>query len=82
MADTMTAPPPTDGNPNATLTGADFTAGGVLKTTADELALVVQSAANAKAYFHHRQWSLLWRDADLTVSIAPPDDGVREHLRS
>ena len=72
MADTLTAPPQADGNPNATLTGADFTSAGELKTVAGELALVVQSAANAKAYIANRQYTLLWRDADLLYQSPRP----------
>src|SRR5216684_816717 len=72
MADTMTAPPVADGNPNATLTGQDFKQNGDLKTISGELALVVQSAANAKAYIANRQWTLLWRDADLLYQSPRP----------
>jgi hypothetical protein len=72
MADTMTAPPQADGNPNATLTGADFNQNGDLKTVAGQLALVVQSAANAKAYIANRQYTLLWRDADLLYQSPRP----------
>ena len=66
------APPQPDGNPNATLTGADFTSSGELKTIGGELALVVQSAAQAKAYIANRQWTLLWRDADLLYQSPRP----------
>ena len=70
--DTMVAPPEKDGNPNATLTGADFKTDGTLKTIGGELALVVQSAAQAKAYIANRQWTLLWRDADLLYQSPRP----------
>lgn len=72
MADTLTAPPQSDGNANATLTGVDFTTSGDLKTLSGELALVVQSAASAKAYLSNRQYTLLWRDADLLYQSPRP----------
>ncbi len=72
MTDTMVAPPPTDGNPNGTLTGADFTTSGELKTVNKELTLVVQSAAHAKAFIANKQWTLLWRDADLLYQSPRP----------
>jgi len=72
MAEQMTAPPPTDGNPHATLTPADSTVSGELKTTAGDLALVVGSAATAKAFIANRQWTLLWRDADLLYQSPRP----------
>ncbi len=68
----QTAPPQSDGNPNATLTVADFTSQGELKTVAGELALVVGSAADAKAFIANRQWTLLWRDADLLFQSPRP----------
>src|ERR1700675_1559618 len=60
------------GNAQKTLTAEDYMSDGTLKTTADELALVVQSAANAKAFIANRQWSLLWRDADLLYQSPRP----------
>src|SRR6266496_3329653 len=72
MTDTMVAPPPTDGNPNGTITGADFTTSGELKTVNKELTLVVQSAAHAKAFIANKQWTLLWRDADLLYQSPRP----------
>jgi hypothetical protein len=70
MAETTVAPPPTDGNPNATLTTQDFV-GGEIKVD-KELALVVQSASKAKAFIANRQWTLLWRDADLLYQSPRP----------
>lgn len=70
--DTMVAPPQADGNPNATLTAVDFTKSGDLKTISGELALVVQSAAQAKAFISNKQWTLLWRDADLLYQSPRP----------
>src|SRR5271157_5241729 len=72
MEATQVAAPQPDGNPNATLTGVDFKTDGTLKTIGGELALVVQSAAQAKAYIANRQWSLLWRDADLLYQSPRP----------
>src|SRR6266478_8661502 len=70
--ETVVAPPASDGNPNAILTGANFKANGDLKTTSDALALVVQSANTAKAYISNKQWTLLWRDADLLYQAPRP----------
>ena len=70
-----------DGNPNAQITAQDFTVQGELKAIDKDLALVVQSAALAKAFIANKQYTLLWRDADL-VPIAPSNDGIREHVRS
>jgi hypothetical protein len=61
-----------DGNPNATLTAENFTVDGELKAYSGDLALVVQSAALAKAYITNRQWTLLWRDADLLYQSPRP----------
>ena len=72
MEANQVAAPQADGNPNATLTGQDFKTDGTLKTIGGELALVVQSAAQAKAYIANRQWSLLWRDADLLYQSPRP----------
>ena len=72
MEATQVAAPQPDGNPNAVLTGQDFKNDGTLKTIGGELALVVQSAAQAKAYIANRQWTLLWRDADLLYQSPRP----------
>jgi hypothetical protein len=72
MADNNSVGIVPDGNPNATLTQESFTAEGELKTLGDDLALVVQSAALAKAYIANRQWTLLWRDADLLYQSPRP----------
>lgn len=71
MAETTVAPPQTDGNANATLVPANFQAGGEINKDS-ELALVVQSAAKAKAFIANRQWTLLWRDADLLYQSPRP----------
>lgn len=62
---------PTD-NPNKVLSNEDYNSDGSLKTLADELALVVQSANNAKAFISNKQWTLLWRDADLLYQSPRP----------
>lgn len=67
------APAPTpDGNPNGSLTGENFNSDGTLKTVDSALALVVQSAAKAKAFIANKQWTLLWRDADLLYQSPRP----------
>jgi hypothetical protein len=45
----------THGNPNRQLVDSDFNAEGEIVVKDAELALVVQSAANAKAYIANRQ---------------------------
>lgn len=61
-----------EGNPHATLSNEDYNSDGSLKTIANELALVVQSAQQAKAFLTNKQWSLLWRDADLLYQAPRP----------
>jgi hypothetical protein len=61
-----------DGNPNGLITAQDFTVQGELKTVDKDLALVVQSAAMAKAFIANKQWTLLWRDADLLYQSPRP----------
>lgn len=61
-----------DGNPNGTLDKQDFTLEGDLKTVSAALTLVVQSAQQAKAFIANRQWTLLWRDADLLYQSPRP----------
>jgi hypothetical protein len=61
-----------EGNPQKQLTDEDFTSAGEIKTDAAELALVIQSAQQAKAFIQNKQWSLLWRDADLLFQSPRP----------
>jgi hypothetical protein len=61
-----------DGNPNAQITAQDFTVQGELKAIDKDLALVVQSAALAKAFIANKQYTLLWRDADLLYQSPRP----------
>lgn len=70
-ADATPAPTP-DGNPNGQLTGQDFNSDGTLKSTGAALTLVVQSASKAKAFIANKQWTLLWRDADLLYQSPRP----------
>lgn len=59
-------------NPHTQLKSEDFTSTGDLKTEAAELALVVQSAQQSKAFIANKQWALLWRDADLLFQSPRP----------
>lgn len=61
-----------DGNPNAQITEQSFTKTGETTGVDVDLALVVQSAGLAKAYIANRQWTLLWRDADLLYQSPRP----------
>lgn len=70
MAETQVAPPASDGNPNGTISVSDFK--GTQLSPDKDLTLVVQSAAKAKAYIANRQWTLLWRDADLLYQSPRP----------
>lgn len=58
-------------NPEATITPADFKTNGMIAAS-KELALVVQSARQARAYISNKQWTLLWRDADLLYQSPRP----------
>lgn len=59
-------------NTNAVLTAADYNSDGSLKNHAAELTLVIQSANEAKSFITNKQWSLLWRDADLLYQAPRP----------
>lgn len=61
-----------EGNPHETLNAQSFTATGDLKTPNAELSLVVQSAEAAKKFIANKQWTLLWRDADLLYQAPRP----------
>jgi hypothetical protein len=71
MAEEMMTAPPESGNPNVTITSADVNTKGELAPDKD-LALVVQSAAMAKSFLTSKQWTLLWRDADLLYQAPRP----------
>ena len=55
-----------------TLNAQDYTPTGDLKSFDAELSLVVGSAEKAEAYTANKQWSLLWRDADLLYQSPRP----------
>ena len=61
-----------EGNPNRDLTNEDFNKDGDILTIGGDLALVVQSAVASKAYISNKQWTLLWRDADLLYQSPRP----------
>jgi hypothetical protein len=61
-----------DGNPQHQLSGEDFTTQGELKTLSGDLALVVQSAQKARDFLQNKQWTLMWRDADLLFQAPRP----------
>lgn len=60
------------GNPNSSMTPETFNSAGDIQTLTGDLALVVQSARNAKAFIQNKQWALLWRDADLLYQAPRP----------
>jgi hypothetical protein len=61
-----------DGNPHQQITAESFTVDGETKSYDVDLALVVQSAAMAKAFIANKQWTLMWRDADLLYQAPRP----------
>ena len=64
--------PISDGNPFASITEASFTKAGETTGIDVDLALVVQSASQSKAFIANKQWTLLWRDADLLFQSPRP----------
>ena len=54
------------------LTPRDYTASGELKTDEAELSLVVGSARRAESFIANKQWTLMWRDADLLFQAPRP----------
>jgi hypothetical protein len=68
MADFLIA----DGNPNASLEKKDYDSDGMLKTKANDLALVCQSAIAAESFIASKQWGLMWRDSDLLFQSPRP----------
>jgi hypothetical protein len=73
MADesVLTATVVPDGDPNGGLQAKDFDAKGQLPID-KELTLVCKSAQMANAFIANRQWTLLWRDADLLFQSPRP----------
>lgn len=55
-----------------TLHADNYNSDGSLKNPSDDLSLVVQSANMARKFVLNRQWSLLWRDADLLFQSPRP----------
>lgn len=61
-----------DGVVRTTLDVKDYGKGSELKTLNADLALVVGSAMKSEQYITEKQWSLLWRDADLLYQSPRP----------
>jgi hypothetical protein len=61
-----------EGNPTRNLTPEDYKANGELNSLNADLALVNGSASRAEAFISNKQWSLLWRDADLLYQAPRP----------
>jgi len=62
-----------DGDPNGSLLPQDFLSNKNANLPIDkELTLVCRSAELAKAYIQNRQWTLLWRDADILFQSPRP----------
>jgi hypothetical protein len=59
-------------NPSRQLTAEDYTSSGDLETLGADLSLVVGSASKAEAYVASKQWSLLFRDADMLYQSPRP----------
>lgn len=59
-------------NANRDLNPDDYTASGELKTLEADKQLVVGSAMKAEDYINNKQWSLMWRDADLLFQAPRP----------
>ena len=79
MADTMVV---SDGNAEQNITTESTNAAGELKSVDLELALVVQSARMSKAFIANKQWTLLWRDADLLFQSPRPMQSTRTLMSS
>lgn len=55
-----------------TLKPQDYAPSGALRTIEAELALVLGATSKAEAFIANKQWSLLWRDADLLYQSPRP----------
>src|SRR5271170_2411851 len=62
----------TDGNVQGSLTSQDYKADGTLKNLQAELSVCVGAAERAEQFIQNKQWSLLWRDADLLYQAPRP----------
>src|SRR5271166_6941737 len=69
MDDTLVV---SDGNAEQHLTTESVNKDGMMKTVDLDLSLVVQSARMSKAFISNKQWTLLWRDADLLFQSPRP----------
>jgi hypothetical protein len=58
---------PDGANQNRDLTPLDYKTNGDLKSADAEVSLVVGSASSAESFISSKQYSLLWRDADLNT---------------
>jgi hypothetical protein len=72
VADTPNAVGLEPSGTSAPLQNDDFDSKGELKNESGELSLVVNSAAAARSFLTHKQWNLLWRDADLLFQAPRP----------
>jgi hypothetical protein len=61
-----------EGNADRTLSVQDYNSSGELNSRSAELALVVGSARRSQNFIDDKQWSLLWRDADLLFQSPRP----------
>jgi hypothetical protein len=69
MEDTLVV---SDGNAQQHLTTDSVNKDGMMKTADLDLSLVVQSARMSKAFIANKQWTLLWRDADMLFQSPRP----------
>jgi hypothetical protein len=63
-----------DGTESYKITADDFGENGELKTKQAELALVLQSFQVASEWPANKQWTLLWRDADILYAAPRPQN--------
>jgi hypothetical protein len=64
--------PETDGQATGTLKSEDYGKGTDLNSTNAELNLVIGAAKRSEEWIANKQWSLLWRDADLLYQSPRP----------
>lgn len=60
------------GNPHRELEASDYTSSGEIKTLDADVALVVGSAIKSENFITNKQWTLLWRDADMLYQSPRP----------
>ena len=73
MAETADVATMPEQNAHAIINPSDFKADGTIAAS-KELALVIQSANQSRAFLTNKQWNLLWRDADLLYQSPRPLD--------